>query len=183
MSGISRVAQIAQACSLAISVYVLPFPSWSTRRKQCSVSGHVSGIPSNRWLLGNPGPCPAHKVNNHKKCLTKVYLCMCNISMSIWYDWVIHKATIFLTGGQFFVNQAAACLHWHWVWGQDVPGEETQLAKIWITQATCSQCGPGPTYDRSAWMDVKFTLGFDFPNLPYYIEPNVRYLDEKAWSL
>jgi len=36
------------------------------------------------------------------------------------------------------------------------------------------QCGPGPTYDRSAWMDVKFTLGFDFPNLPYYIEPNVK---------
>ena len=27
-------------------------------------------------------------------------------------------------------------------------------------------------------MDVKFTLGLDFPNLPYYIEPNVRYLDQ-----
>jgi len=36
------------------------------------------------------------------------------------------------------------------------------------------QCGPGPTYDRSAWFDVKFTLGFDFPNLPYYKEPNVK---------
>jgi len=35
------------------------------------------------------------------------------------------------------------------------------------------QCGPGPTYDRSAWMDVKFTLGLDFPNLPYYMEKNV----------
>ena len=40
------------------------------------------------------------------------------------------------------------------------------------------QCGPAPTFDRSAWMDVKFTLGLDFPNLPYYIEPNVRYLDQ-----
>ena len=37
----------------------------------------------------------------------------------------------------------------------------------------CPQCGPGPTYDRSAWMDVKFTLGLDFPNLPYYMEKNV----------
>jgi len=36
------------------------------------------------------------------------------------------------------------------------------------------QCGPGPAYDRSAWMDVKFTLGLDFPNLPYYMETNVK---------
>jgi len=36
------------------------------------------------------------------------------------------------------------------------------------------QCGPGPAYDRSSWMDVKFTLGLDFPNLPHYMDNNVK---------
>ena len=44
------------------------------------------------------------------------------------------------------------------------------------------QCGPGPTYDRSAWMDVKFTLGLDFPNLPYYMEKNVISFLSNAWT-
>ncbi len=32
--------------------------------------------------------------------------------------------------------------------------------------------GPAPDYDRSEWTKVKFTLGLDFPNLPYYIDGN-----------
>lgn len=34
--------------------------------------------------------------------------------------------------------------------------------------------GPAPDFDRSAWLKVKNTLGLDFPNLPYYIEDNVK---------
>ena len=29
------------------------------------------------------------------------------------------------------------------------------------------ECGDAPDFDRSAWMDVKFNLGLEFPNLPY----------------
>ena len=36
------------------------------------------------------------------------------------------------------------------------------------------ECGDGPTYDRSAWLDKKFTLGFDFPNLPYLEDGDVK---------
>lgn len=36
------------------------------------------------------------------------------------------------------------------------------------------KCGPPPTFDRSAWLEEKFTLGLDFPNLPYYIEGPVK---------
>ena len=28
----------------------------------------------------------------------------------------------------------------------------------------------GPSFDKSAWTDVKFTLGLDFPNLPYFMD-------------
>uniref|UniRef100_F6S663 Glutathione S-transferase n=1 Tax=Monodelphis domestica TaxID=13616 RepID=F6S663_MONDO len=30
--------------------------------------------------------------------------------------------------------------------------------------------GEAPDYDRSQWLDVKFKLGLDFPNLPYLID-------------
>nr|AGZ87461.1 glutathione S-transferase mu6 [Tetranychus cinnabarinus] len=30
--------------------------------------------------------------------------------------------------------------------------------------------GPEPGYDISEWLDEKFNLGLDFPNLPYYID-------------
>ncbi|XP_054994677.1 glutathione S-transferase Mu 4-like isoform X2 [Sorex araneus] len=30
--------------------------------------------------------------------------------------------------------------------------------------------GDAPDYDRSQWLDEKFKLGFDFPNLPYLID-------------
>ncbi|XP_043818762.1 glutathione S-transferase Mu 3-like [Dromiciops gliroides] len=32
------------------------------------------------------------------------------------------------------------------------------------------QFGKAPDYDRSQWLDVKFKLGLDFPNLPYLID-------------
>jgi glutathione S-transferase len=31
-------------------------------------------------------------------------------------------------------------------------------------------CTPAPEFDRSAWTNVKNTLGLDFPNLPYFID-------------
>ncbi|EUB55904.1 Glutathione S-transferase [Echinococcus granulosus] len=34
--------------------------------------------------------------------------------------------------------------------------------------------GPAPTYDRSAWLPEKFSLGLDFPNLPYYIDDDFK---------
>nr|XP_047131840.1 glutathione S-transferase Mu 1-like [Hydra vulgaris] len=34
--------------------------------------------------------------------------------------------------------------------------------------------GDAPTYDRSAWTDVKYTLGLDLPNLPYFIDGDIK---------
>ncbi|VDM31431.1 unnamed protein product [Hydatigera taeniaeformis] len=34
--------------------------------------------------------------------------------------------------------------------------------------------GPAPTYDRSEWLSEKFSLGLDFPNLPYYIDGDFK---------
>ncbi|KPM11584.1 Sar s 8 allergen (glutathione S transferase mu-like protein 2) [Sarcoptes scabiei] len=34
--------------------------------------------------------------------------------------------------------------------------------------------GPGPEFDRNDWLDEKHNLGLDFPNLPYYIEDDVK---------
>ncbi|KAF2363363.1 Glutathione S-transferase C-terminal [Trinorchestia longiramus] len=41
-------------------------------------------------------------------------------------------------------------------------------------------CGEAPDYDRSDWTKVKFTLGFDFPNLPYYCHESVRLTESGA---
>jgi len=35
-------------------------------------------------------------------------------------------------------------------------------------------CGDAPDFDRSCWMDVKFTLGLEFPNLPYLMDGDVK---------
>jgi len=35
-------------------------------------------------------------------------------------------------------------------------------------------CGPPPDWDRSSWTNEKFTLGLDFPNLPYYIDGDLK---------
>ncbi|KAF7492544.1 hypothetical protein SSS_10122 [Sarcoptes scabiei] len=34
--------------------------------------------------------------------------------------------------------------------------------------------GPAPDFDRSEWLNEKFNLGLDFPNLPYYIDGDVK---------
>ena len=34
--------------------------------------------------------------------------------------------------------------------------------------------GEAPNWDRSHWLDVKFEKGLDFPNLPYYIDGDVK---------
>ncbi|KAM7312098.1 glutathione S-transferase [Ixodes scapularis] len=34
--------------------------------------------------------------------------------------------------------------------------------------------GPAPDFDRSDWTNVKFTLGLKFPNLPYFIDGDVK---------
>ncbi|KAH7956274.1 hypothetical protein HPB52_007780 [Rhipicephalus sanguineus] len=34
--------------------------------------------------------------------------------------------------------------------------------------------GPPPEYSREAWLREKFTLGFPFPNIPYYVDDDVK---------
>ncbi|XP_076313464.1 glutathione S-transferase Mu 1-like [Tachypleus tridentatus] len=34
--------------------------------------------------------------------------------------------------------------------------------------------GPPPDFDRSSWLNEKYTLGLDFPNLPYYIDGDTK---------
>jgi len=41
-------------------------------------------------------------------------------------------------------------------------------------------CGPAPDYDKSCWFDNKFTFGLDFPNLPYYIDGDVKLTQSNA---
>jgi glutathione S-transferase len=36
------------------------------------------------------------------------------------------------------------------------------------------ECGPPPDFDKSSWLNEKFTLGLDFPNLPYYMDGDVK---------
>lgn len=42
------------------------------------------------------------------------------------------------------------------------------------------ECGEGPDYDKSCWLDVKENLGFDFPNLPYFIDGDVMITQSNA---
>ena len=41
-------------------------------------------------------------------------------------------------------------------------------------------CGDAPDFDRSAWLNEKFKLGLDFPNLPYYIDADVKLTESTA---
>merc|ERR1711973_59499 len=41
-------------------------------------------------------------------------------------------------------------------------------------------CGPAPDFDRSCWFDQKFSLGLDFPNLPYYIDGDIKLTQSNA---
>ncbi|CAL4069478.1 unnamed protein product [Meganyctiphanes norvegica] len=40
--------------------------------------------------------------------------------------------------------------------------------------------GPAPAYDKSSWLNVKFTLGLDLPNLPYYIDGDIKITQSNA---
>ena len=40
--------------------------------------------------------------------------------------------------------------------------------------------GPAPHYDKSCWYDQKFSLGLDFPNLPYYIDGDIKITQTNA---
>ena len=41
-------------------------------------------------------------------------------------------------------------------------------------------CGPAPGFDKSCWFDNKFSLGLDFPNLPYYSDGDVKVTQSNA---
>jgi glutathione S-transferase len=34
--------------------------------------------------------------------------------------------------------------------------------------------GPAPDYDKSGWLADKFSLGLQFPNLPYLIDGDIK---------
>ncbi|KAH7644654.1 glutathione S-transferase [Dermatophagoides farinae] len=38
----------------------------------------------------------------------------------------------------------------------------------------------GPNFDRSEWLNEKFNLGLDFPNLPYYMDGDVKITQSMA---
>ncbi|XP_018021573.1 glutathione S-transferase Mu 1 isoform X4 [Hyalella azteca] len=40
--------------------------------------------------------------------------------------------------------------------------------------------GPAPTYDRSQWLNVKPTIDLDLPNLPYYMDGDVKLTESSA---
>ncbi|XP_067129054.1 glutathione S-transferase B-like [Centruroides vittatus] len=40
--------------------------------------------------------------------------------------------------------------------------------------------GPPPEYDRSEWLNEKFSLDLEFPNLPYYIDGEVKLTQSTA---
>ena len=40
--------------------------------------------------------------------------------------------------------------------------------------------GDGPEFSRQEWLDVKFTLDLDFPNLPYYIDGDFKITESCA---
>lgn len=42
------------------------------------------------------------------------------------------------------------------------------------------ECGDAPDFDKSSWTDVKETLGFEFPNLPYLIDGEVKLTETAA---
>ncbi|CAG9314992.1 unnamed protein product [Blepharisma stoltei] len=40
--------------------------------------------------------------------------------------------------------------------------------------------GPAPDFDLSSWLNAKETLGFDFPNLPHFIDENIKLTETLA---
>jgi len=41
--------------------------------------------------------------------------------------------------------------------------------------------GPAPEYSRACWMDIKESSGLDFPNLPYYVDGDVKICE--SWAI
>ncbi|XP_062396418.1 glutathione S-transferase Mu 1-like [Sardina pilchardus] len=41
-------------------------------------------------------------------------------------------------------------------------------------------CGEAPNYDKSCWLDIKFKLGMDFPNLPYLVDGDRKIVQSNA---
>jgi glutathione S-transferase len=41
-------------------------------------------------------------------------------------------------------------------------------------------CGPAPKFDKSCWFDNKFSLGLDFPNLPYFVDGDIKITQSNA---
>jgi len=41
-------------------------------------------------------------------------------------------------------------------------------------------CGPAPDFDKSCWFDHKFSFGLDFPNLPYFIDGDIKLTQSHA---
>ena len=42
------------------------------------------------------------------------------------------------------------------------------------------ECGDEPDYDKSCWLDVKETLGMEYPNLPYLIDGDTKITETAA---
>lgn len=42
------------------------------------------------------------------------------------------------------------------------------------------ECGDAPDYNRDCWMNEKFSYGLDYPNLPYYIDGDVKVTQSNA---
>ena len=41
-------------------------------------------------------------------------------------------------------------------------------------------CGDAPDFDKSSWLDVKETMGFEYPNLPYLIDGETKLTETVA---
>jgi len=54
-----------------------------------------------------------------------------------------------------------------------------EYAKIPYEDKRYTAQGP-PSWSRKEWTDVKFTLGFDFPNLPYLIDGTLKITQSSA---
>ena len=42
------------------------------------------------------------------------------------------------------------------------------------------KCGPAPDFSRECWLKEKNNLGLDFPNLPYYIDGDIKITQSSA---
>ena len=42
------------------------------------------------------------------------------------------------------------------------------------------RCGPAPDYDKTCWYGIKHSLELDFPNLPYYIDGDMKITQSNA---